>query len=106
MNQNYHDLYGVEAAPVPSAAAVKPKTVYAGRDVILAFSAMLCGFFCVRFVAWHPPGLVTTLLFWAMLTGGVVYLRKSGRTFSRTHVLLTAVLYVFRRSIPSRTMPC
>ncbi|MBE6826934.1 MAG: DUF4173 domain-containing protein [Ruminococcus sp.] len=95
MNQNYHDLYGVEAAPVPSAAAVKPKTVYAGRDVILAFSAMLCGFFCVRFVAWHPPGLLTTLLFWAMLTGGVVYLRKSGRTFSRTHVLLTAVLYVF-----------
>ncbi len=95
MNQPYHDLYNVEAAPLPQVQTAKPEITYTRRDAVLALSAMLLGFLFVRLVCYHVTGLFTTLLFWVLFTVGLVFLKKSGKAFARSHKLLAAVLYVF-----------
>ncbi len=97
MNDTYNTLYGEAAHSLPPVqpASEKADIVYSRKEQILAYTAMLLGFLFVRLACYHTTGLLTTILFWAILTVGLIYLRKNGKAISKKHTLLAAVFYIF-----------
>ncbi len=97
MTEQYNNLYGGEAQPLPVNAPAIPKeeTIYDQKEQITAFLAMLAGFLFIRLAMYHVTGLFTTLLFCLLFTLCIVYLKKSGKTLHKSHLCLAAALYTF-----------
>ncbi len=95
---DYKEYYGAsEVLTVPSAAdaEVKHAETYEKRERILSFLCMAAGFLFVRLCCYHVTGLLTTLLFCLITTMCILYLRRCGKTFQKSHKALAGVLYVF-----------
>ncbi len=95
MNEPYTPITEERPVPPPYQPRVPFEEHYAGKEVVLAISAMVLGFFFVRFVFYHVTGLFTTLLFCAIITACLLYLHKSGKQLTRMERLWSAMLYGF-----------
>lgn len=97
MTEQYNNLYGAEAQPLPVNAPAIPKeeTICERKEQITAFLSMLAGFLFIRFAMYHVTGLLTTLFFCLLFTLCIVYLKKSGKILHRSHKLLAGILYLF-----------
>ncbi|MBQ8928158.1 MAG: DUF4173 domain-containing protein [Oscillospiraceae bacterium] len=91
MNERPYDTaYAAGAVP-----AEKPKTVYSRAERILAPVTMAAGFLFVRLALYHAAGVLTTLLFWGIITGSLMFLKKNGERFTAGQRLVIGVLYLF-----------
>ena len=97
MNENnpYQNLYHPEQPEAIPMIQEKPEIHYSKTEQISACLAMLAGFLFVRFVFYHTTGLFTTFFYWLLTTFEVIFLKKSGKTFSKSDKLMIAVLYLF-----------
>ncbi len=102
MNENhYQNLYdpnyqGVLDAP-PEAVPVQPKPEvhYSRTEKICAFLAMLAGFLFIRFTLYHVTGLFTTLFFWMLITVEVIFVKNSGKSFTKSEKFVIFTMYLF-----------
>ncbi|MBE6875846.1 MAG: DUF4173 domain-containing protein [Ruminococcus sp.] len=101
-NQNeYQNLYdpnyqGILNAP-PQAVPVQPKPEvhYSKTEQICAFLAMLAGFLFIRFTLYHETGIFTTLFFWFLITVEVIFVKSSGKTFTKSEKFVIITMYLF-----------
>ncbi len=94
MSESYNTLYGLPEPPAQPIPA-KPVENFAKKEQILACSSLLAGFLFIRLCCYHVTGVLTTLLFWLLFTLCIVYLKKSGKSFTKGHKALAAVLFLF-----------
>lgn len=94
MNEDYKNI--LDTPPLPGQTELeKPVEVYEKKEQILSYVCMAVGFVFIRLCLHHVTGLLTTLLFWVVTTLCIFYLRRSGKSFSKSHKALACVLYVF-----------
>ncbi len=97
----YQNLYAPDGQPVQAIPVQniplqpKPEVQYSKAEQVCAFLAMLAGFLFVRFVCYHETGLFTTIFYWLLITLEVVFVRKSGKVFSKSEKIMIAVMYLF-----------
>lgn len=95
MNDNYETLYHLpEGTPQTEPPAREPVT-YTKAERLLAVGAFAAGIGVVRLAMYHASGVLTTLLFWAIFAGQLVFLKKNGQTLDRTAKLWAGVLFLF-----------
>ena len=102
INQNeYQNLYdpnyqGILNAP-PQAVPVQPKPEvhYSKTEQICAFLAMLAGFLFIRFTLYHETGIFTTLFYWLLITVEVIFVKNSGKTFTKSEKFVIITMYLF-----------
>ncbi len=98
MNDENNNLYAEESiekySEISDETAENNET-YSKLDCIFAFIVMIISFFFVKFVVYSVPGFIATILYIAIITLSIVFLKKNGCTFSRFNKLLAAVLYLF-----------
>ena len=97
MNE-YQNMY---QEPVPDGAVavqsvqVKEPVVYTTAERIAAILMLVCGFLWVRLTLWHATGLFTTLLYCAITTTQVIFLKKHGVVFTKIEKIAIVVEYAF-----------
>ena len=97
----YQSLYApdgqpVQAVPVQSIPVQpKPEVNFSVTEQVCAFLAMLAGFLFIRFTLYHETGLFTTIFYWFLITIEVVFVKKSGKVFSKSEKMIVAVMYLF-----------
>ena len=89
MPQDYQNLY------TPEPAQPKPEIRYSTAEQVCAFLAMLAGFLFIRFGLHHETGLFTTLSYWFLITVEVVFVKKSGRSFTGLEKFVIIMMYLF-----------
>ena len=102
INQNdYQNLYdpnyqSVLDAP-PQAVPVQPKEEihFSKTEQICAFLAMLAGFLFIRFTLYHETGIFTTLFYWFLITVEVIFVKHSGKTFTKSEKFVIITMYLF-----------
>ncbi len=107
MNENYANLYSggqdnpetmtAENIPVNVLPEVPeiPKYEYHTSERVTAGILLLCGFLLVRFGAFHTSGLITTLIYWIIVTTMTIFFKKEKKEFLLGDKLGIAVLYIF-----------
>ena len=88
MNEQTYDSFHTHA-PVQETVA------YSRTERLLAPLTMAAGFLFVRLALYHAAGLLTTLLFWGIVTLCLCFLRRSGEHFTAGQRFVIAVLYLF-----------
>lgn len=73
----------------------KEKPVYGKAELILSPLVFLFSFLFVRFVIAYVTGIISSLIFIALITTIVIYLKKKGYAFSGFNKALTFILYLF-----------
>ncbi|MBO4878252.1 MAG: DUF4173 domain-containing protein [Ruminococcus sp.] len=68
---------------------------YGKAEEILSALIFVFSVIYVRYVVFFTTGLISTLLYFALITTGVIYLRVKNYHFSRFNTALTVVLYLF-----------
>ena len=96
MNE-YQNIYQEQPEGVLSVTAVQTKetVTYTAAERITAVIMLVAGFLCVRLSLYHATGVFTTLLYAAIITAQVIFLKKGGVTFTRSEKLALAVEYTF-----------
>lgn len=95
---DYQNMY---QNPVPDGAVavqtvqVKEPVVYTKAERIMAVLTLVFGFLWVRLTLWHATGLFTTLLYCAITTAQVIFLKKHGAVFTKSEKIAVAVEYAF-----------
>lgn len=90
INQGYENLYSPETPDMP-----EPQVHYSVTEQVCAVLAMLAGFLFIRFTLYHTTGIFTTLFFWFLLTLEIVFVKKSGKQFSRAELCQLTMMYLF-----------
>lgn len=93
-NMNYQGLYSGESKQTAE-QQVQPEEHFSAMEQVGAFLAMLAGFLFIRFSLHHVNGVFTTLFYWFLITTETVFVKKSGRKFSKTEIVMVVVLYLF-----------
>ncbi len=86
--ENYETIYAQPAEP-------QPKIQYSRIEQIGAFLAMIAGFLFIRFTLHHEMGLFTTLSYWFLITTEMLFVKKSGMTFSTAEKIFIGSMYLF-----------
>lgn len=73
----------------------KERPVYGKAEIILSALVLLFSVIYIRYIVFFTTGLISSLLYIAVITTGVLYLRAKGFTFSGFNIILTLVLYLF-----------
>ena len=95
---NYQNMYqeqAPEGALSVTAVQTKPEITYTGAERITAVIMLVLGFLWVRLALYHVTGVFTTLLYAAIITAQVIFLKKGGVQFSRSEKLAIAAEYAF-----------
>ncbi len=93
---DYNSIYKQEAMTLPPVTETKKKAPsFTRTEYVMACVLLLCGFFVVRFGVVHPTGLITTLLYWGLLTVELVFLHRAKLPFNTTDKLLAVTLFLF-----------
>lgn len=97
MNE-YQDIYqepAPEGAVSVTAVQTKETITYTTAERITAAVMLVLGFLWVRMTLYHATGLCTTLLYAAIITAQVIFLKKGGMQFDKAGKLAIAVEYAF-----------
>ncbi|MBR1822651.1 MAG: DUF4173 domain-containing protein [Ruminococcus sp.] len=73
----------------------KEKPVYGRAECVVSALVFLFAVLFMRFVVFNITGIISSLLYIAIITTAIVYLRKKEYAFSGFNKALTVVLYVF-----------
>lgn len=73
----------------------EPEKIFTHNERIFALIALLLGFAFVRFVLFSTAGFITTILYIAIITAAIVFLKGSGCRFTILNKFIAAVLYLF-----------
>lgn len=90
MNETYNYICSEATQP-----AEKPAAAYTNAERMAAIGMLLLGFLWVRLCLYHASGVFTTLLYAAIITVQVVFLKKHGAAFTRSERLTICVMYGF-----------
>ncbi len=98
---NYQNLYdpnyqGILNAP-PGAVPLPqtPEVHYSKTEQVCAFLAMLAGFLFIRFTLYHETGIFTTLFYWLLITTEIIFVKNSGKTFTKSEKFVIITMYLF-----------
>ncbi|MBQ1536705.1 MAG: DUF4173 domain-containing protein [Ruminococcus sp.] len=83
--------YGVPAA----AAKPKKKVEFTPLELGYSFAAFLMAFLLIRYAVCSPTGFVTTAVFIALFTGGLIFMKKSGAKADGRTKLTAGIGYLF-----------
>jgi hypothetical protein len=73
----------------------KPKTVFTKTETVYSFVTFVLAFLFLRFTVCFPTGYITTAVFWLITSVIIMFMKRSGKSFT-AHTRLTAVLlYLF-----------
>lgn len=80
-----------------TSAGYVPETpaVFTGHEKTAALVTFPLAFGAVHLILWHTTGLLTSVLFAAIITLMVIFMKKSGSELRAGHKMFAAVLYVF-----------
>ena len=73
----------------------KEAPVYGKAEVILSALVFVFSVIYVRYIVFFTTGLISSLLYFAIITTGVLYLRAKDFSFSGFNIALTVILYLF-----------
>lgn len=91
---DYNNVYQETAFP-EGQMPEKKTAVYTTSERIAAILMLLFGFLWVRLCLYHASGVFTTLLYIAIITAQVIFLKKNGAVFTSSEKLTIGVMYVF-----------
>lgn len=100
MEQNYENLYApnegeaLVVTPMPQTME-KPKISFSRSEHTISVILLLGGFLIMRLGVIHPSGLLTTLLYWALIVLELVFLKQHGTSFRLSDKAFAAVLFLF-----------
>lgn len=93
---DYENMYSGEALTLPPQTAVeKPEIHFTKTERVTAVCLLFGGFLVMRLGVVHPSGLLTTLLYWALLTAEAVFLKKAQMSFRLSDKAMLVMLYLF-----------
>lgn len=102
LNENIGDAaektcgFAGEETPFPEyVMPLKKETAFTRGEQVMAFAAIVLAFFFVHLVLWNISGFFTTLLYIAIITVSLLYMKKSGCEFSPFNRATAGVLYLF-----------
>lgn len=93
--QNMYQETTPEGTVSVSAVQTKPQISFTTADRITAAVMFVLGFLWVRLTLYHATGFFTTLLYAAIITAQVIYLKKGGVKFTRCETLAVITEYAF-----------
>ncbi|MBR2284852.1 MAG: DUF4173 domain-containing protein [Ruminococcus sp.] len=93
--ENGTEIFFEEAELSPELSEKEAVPEYTRDEFILSLICFILAFGFVKLVVFCTTGFITTLLYAAIITVCVVYLRKKGCKFGKLNTALTGVLYVF-----------
>lgn len=80
---------------IPLENPVKPELSFTQTERTTAVCLLFGGFLVMRLGIIHPSGLLTTLLYWSLLTAETVFLKKSEMHFRLSDKAMLVMLYLF-----------
>ncbi len=92
---DYQNMYSEAPAMTVPEVREKEPVVYTKSERITAILMLVCGFLWVRLCLYHASGIFTTLLYAAIITAQLIFLKKNGAVFTKSEKLTAAVLYGF-----------
>lgn len=90
MSENQNETFKMFETPQP-----KQETIFSKSEKIMSLLSIVFSFLFVHFAIWNTSGFFTTLLYIAIITAGIIFMRNNGYKFSKLNILIAVILYVF-----------